>query len=92
MPISLYRVRKHRYRIQPKKFVWTRAAITYDKTGSLTASALVSGADVFEAAETGSLTATALMSGVSQAIFATRSFPPRYPYPVVRRRTRARML
>ena len=93
MPASSYRRRAYRRDlVKPRKFLWTAVGpVTYQKEGSLTSQGLVSGADVFEAAETGALTSQALLSGTSQAILQ-RSALVRYPYPVVRRRTRARML
>lgn len=86
MPALAYRRRSYRRKLgKPRKFVWSVAGpITYDKTGSLTAGGLLSGADVFEAAETGSLIADTELSGVSQAILQ-RSLLNRSPFPYVRR-------
>lgn len=92
MPALAYRRRSYRRRLgKPRKFVWTVVGpVTYDKTGALIGGALLAGADVFEAAESGSMIATAVLSGTSQATL-NRAPPPRYPYPIIRRRSRMRM-
>lgn len=92
MPALAFRRRSYRRRYgKPRKFVWSVVGpVTYEKTGSLTASAQLYGGDVFEAVEVGSLIAGTQLSGVSQAILQ-RSFLLRTPFPVlVRRRPRAR--
>ena len=86
MPALVSRRRSSRRRYgKPRRFVWSVVGpITYEETGSLTAGGLVSGADVFEAAEAGSLIADTELSGTSQAILQ-RSLLNRSPFPYVRR-------
>lgn len=56
---------RFRSRAKPRRFVWSFGVgpVTYSKTGSLAASGLLSGVDVFTAAEAGSLIGGSLLSG-----------------------------